>query len=80
MLLQKILYNTDFFFINSDLMIFGFYPAEVCQMFVMAAVKVMAVKNYKNAYNENNFLWQRFDIPKGHLCNFYIIILIFFIA
>ena len=37
-------------------MIFGFYPAEVCQMFVMAAVKVMAVKNYKNAYNENNFV------------------------
>jgi hypothetical protein len=25
-------------------------------MFVMAAVKVMAVKNYKNAYNENNFV------------------------
>ena len=45
-----------FFFIKSDLMIFGFYPAEVCQMFVMAAVKVMAVKNYKNAYNEKYFV------------------------
>jgi hypothetical protein len=57
MLLQKILYNTDLiFFIKSDLMIFGFYPAEVCQMFVMAAVKVMAVKNYKNAYNEKYFV------------------------